>query len=103
MHSPEKTLAALEDDAIRYLQHVDVNSALRQLDHVFEALIQVPTKERRSDTEFTRRAKIELDILLHQTNKLSAFVHSLCEHIGEPRRTATLSRSLTMLPRAASN
>jgi hypothetical protein len=103
MYDTPKTLVALEDDAIQHLQRVDVNAALRQLDQVFEALIQVPTKERRSDTEFTRRAKIELDILKHQTNKLSAFVHSLSEHIGAPSQSASLQPTLTLLPRAVAN
>jgi hypothetical protein len=103
MYETPKTLVALENDAIQHLQRVDVNAALKQLDQVFEALIQVPTKERRSNCEFTRRAKIELDILLHQTNKLSAFVHSLCEFIGSPGQPAAVQPSLTLLPKVAAN
>ena len=103
MYDTPKTLVALENDAIQHLQRVDVNAALRQLDQVFESLIEVPTKERRSNTEFTRRAKIELDILMHQTNKLSAFVHSLSEHIGAPARPASLKPSLALISRAVAN
>lgn len=103
MHNTPKTLVALENDAIQHLQHVDVNTALRQLDQVFEALIQIPTKERRSDTEFTRRAKIELDILMHQTNKLSAFVHSLSEYIVAPGPSASVTSSLTLIPKTSAN
>lgn len=97
MHDIRKTLLALENDAIQHLQRVDVNTALRQLDQVFEALIQVPTKERRTNTEFTRRAKIEIDILMHQTNKLSAFVHSLNDHIGAPDQSAPRQPSMTCI------
>ena len=103
MYDTAKTLVALENDAIQHLQRVDVTSAVRQLERVFEALIQVPTFERRSNTEFSRRAKIELDILLHQTNKLSAFVHSLCEHIGAPGQAVAKKPSLTLLPRVVAN
>ena len=103
MYDIQKSLVALENDAIQHLQRVDVNTVLRQLDLVFEALIQVPTKERRANTEFTRRAKVELDILTHQTNKLSAFVHSLREHIGVPPQIATQRPHLTFLHRAATN
>jgi hypothetical protein len=103
MYDIQKSLVALENDAIQHLQRVDVNTALRQLDLVFEALIQVPTKERRANSEFTRRAKVELDILLHQTNKLSAFVHSLRDHIGEPVQATSQRPHLTFIHRAATN
>ncbi len=103
MYDMPKTLLALEDEAIHYLQQVDVNTALRQLDNVFEALIQVPTKERRSDTEFTRRAKVELDILVHQINKLSAYVHSLSEHVGTPRLSGSRRKTLRLIPEAVAN
>lgn len=103
MYDIPKTLVALENDAIQHLQRVDINTALRQLEQVFEALIQVPTKERRSNTEFTRRAKIELDLLMHQSNKLSALVHSLSEHIGTPDQAASRRPSLTFLHRALAN
>jgi len=103
MYDIHKTLVALENDTIQHLQRVDVNTALRQLDLVFEALIQVPTKERRANTEFTRRAKVELDILLHQSNKLSALVHSLSEHIGAPAQVASQRPHLTFIHRAATN
>ena len=53
-----------------------------QLDQVFEALMHVPTKERRSDTAFALRAKIALDMLIHKTDKLTAYVQSLNEHVG---------------------
>jgi hypothetical protein len=100
MYDTPKTMLALEDEAIHHLQHVDVNTALRQLDSVFEALIQVPTKERRSDTEFTRRAKVELDILVHQINTLSTYVHSLCEHVGTPRLSGSMRKTLRFIPKA---
>lgn len=103
MYDIQKSLIALENDAIQHLQRVDVNTALRQLDHVFEALIQVPTRERRTNTEFTRRVKVELDLLMHQTNKLSAFVHSLREHIGAPTHVAKQRPHLTFIHRAATN
>lgn len=103
MYDTPKTLVALENDAIQHLQRVDINTALRQLDVVFEALLQVPTRERRANTEFTRRAKIELDILMHQTNKLSAFVHSLSEHIGAPTQAVSRRPHLAFIHRAVTN
>lgn len=103
MHDLSKTLITLEEEAIQHLQRVDVNTALSQLDNVFEALIQVPTKERRSDTEFTRRAKVELDILMHQINKLSAYVHSLNEHVGTPRLPASMRKTLHLIPKTVAN
>ena len=104
MYDTHKTLMSLEDDALQHLQRVDVNTAIRQLDYVFEALIQVPTKTRRTDTEFTRRAKVELDVLIHQTNKLSAYIHSLSEHIGAPHRQSFINNTaVSFMPMSVVN
>ena len=103
MYDLPKTLLALEEEAIHQLQRVDVNAALRQLDNVFEALIQVPTKERRSDTDFTRRARVELDILSHQINKLSAYVHCLSEHVGTPRLPVSKRKTLRLISKTVAH
>ena len=49
-------LKALEAQALHHLQSVDLTTPMKQLDAVLEALIEVPTKERRSDTDFARQA-----------------------------------------------
>jgi hypothetical protein len=82
MMAPLATLQSLESKALYHLQNVDFETPLHQLDQVFEALMHVPTRERRSDTAFALRAKIALDMLIHKTDKLAAYVHSLNEHVG---------------------
>jgi hypothetical protein len=55
---------------------------MRQLHEVLAALIEVPTKERCADTDFARQASAALDMLSAHTHRLSAFVHTLAEHVN---------------------
>jgi hypothetical protein len=46
-----------------------------------QALIDIPTRERRSDTDFARQAAVALAMLGEHARQLSACVHTLSEHV----------------------
>lgn len=81
MHTGNEQLQALEAQALQYLQSVDLTTPMQQLETVLEALIEVPAKERRSDTAFARQASVALDMLVNHTQRLVACVHTLTEHV----------------------
>jgi hypothetical protein len=75
-------LHVLEAQALQHLHSVDLTTPMEQLVAVFEALIEVPTKERLSDTAFTRQAAVALEALRDRTRNLVTLVHVLSEHVG---------------------
>jgi len=81
MDTSNEQLKALEAQALQHLQSVDLITPMKQLDAVLEALIEVPTKERRSDTDFARQASVALDVLIRHTQRLSVCVDTLTEHV----------------------
>jgi hypothetical protein len=54
---------------------------MKQLDTVLQALIDIPTRERRSDTDFARQAAVALALLGEHARQLSACVRTLSEHV----------------------
>lgn len=82
MFGPNETLKALQDQALHHLQSVDFTTPMQQLDDVLEALIEVPTTQRRSDTDFARQAHAALDLLIYRARKLTRVVHTLTEHVS---------------------
>ena len=93
MSALTQSLQVLEAQALHHLQSVDLATPMAQLHAVFEALIDVPTKERRADTAFTRQASAALDGLLERAQKLSALVGVLTEHLGSTITPASISES----------
>jgi hypothetical protein len=93
MSALTQPLQVLEAQALHHLQSVDLATPMAQLHAVFEALIDVPTRERRADTAFTRQASAALDGLLEHTQKLSALVCMLTEHLGSTMTPATIGAS----------
>jgi hypothetical protein len=91
MYAAMQPLQVLEAQALQHLQSVDLATPMEQLHVVFEALIEVPTRERRSDTAFTRQAAVALDTLLERTQKLCALVRLLTEHVGDTALPETTS------------
>ena len=81
MFRTDSNLQALEDDALSHLQSVDFTTPIKQLDDVFAALIEVPTTERRADTDFAYQARAALDMLVNHTNQLAALVWTLGEYV----------------------
>jgi hypothetical protein len=81
MFATNERLRMLEKNALHHIESVDLATPMQQLHDVLEALIEVPTGQRRSDTEFARQASIALDILARHTQRLSAFVYTLTEHV----------------------
>jgi len=81
MYAANEQLQALEAQALQYLQSVDLTTPMQQLETVLETLIEVPAKERRSDTDFARQASMALDVLVNRTQRLAACVHTLTEHV----------------------
>jgi hypothetical protein len=82
MSTSHEQLKALEAQALQHLQSVDLTTPMQQLDAVLEALIEVPTRERRTNTDFARQASVALDVLVQYTQRLSACVYTLTEHVG---------------------
>ena len=78
--SPEM-LDELEAKALRHLDSVDFLTPMRQLDGVLDALLEVPTWERRGDTDFARDAAVAVDRLVHHTQRLVQRLHTLSEHV----------------------
>ena len=93
MSALTQSLQVLEAQALHSLQSVDLATPMAQLHAGFEALIDVPTKERRADTAFTRQASLALAGLLDRSQKLSALVSVLTEHLGSTMAPATISDS----------
>jgi hypothetical protein len=91
MYAAVQPLQVLEAQALYHLQSVDLATPMEQLHAVFDALIEVPTRERRSDTAFTRQAAVALDTLLERTQTLAALVHLLTEHVSGTALPATTS------------
>jgi hypothetical protein len=85
MLTSNQQLRALEAQALHCLDRVDLATPMQQLHDVLEALIEVPTGQRRSDTEFARQAAAALDMIVDRTERLAAFVYTLTEHIGRDR------------------
>jgi hypothetical protein len=81
MYTANEQLKALKAQALQHLQSVDLITPMKQLDAVLEALIEVPTKERRSDTDFARQAAVALDMLVRHTHRLLVCVDTLTEHV----------------------
>jgi hypothetical protein len=82
MHTLTQQLQTLEAQALQLLHSVDLATPLEQLHMVFEALLEVPTTERRSDTAFARQASGALEVLLERLHKLLALGCVLTEHVG---------------------
>ena len=82
MLEPNNTLKALQATALHHLDSVDLLTPMRQLDEVLAALIEVPTRERRTDTEFAQQAALSVDILIRHTHRLLDRVHTLTEHVS---------------------
>ena len=57
---------------------------MKQLDAVWQALIDIPTRERRADTDFARQAAVALALLGEHARQLSACAY--------PQRTRALYR-----------
>lgn len=89
MSTSTESLRRLENQALQHLRSVDLALPMAQLQAVLEALLEVPTHTRRSDTAFARQAMGALDILLEHTRKLSAFVDLLTDHVGTTMIPAT--------------
>jgi hypothetical protein len=81
MFTIEAPLQALEETALRHIQSVDLFTPMQQLDTVMQALIDIPTTERRADTDFSRQAAAALDMLSEHARQLAACVRTLSEHV----------------------
>ncbi len=81
MLSLHANLQALEDNALSHLQSVDFTTPMKQLDEVFTALIEVPTTERRSDSDFAYQARAALDMLVNHTRQLAVLVQTVADHV----------------------
>ena len=84
MFTTETQLKALEETALLHIQTVDLFTPMKQLDVVLQALIDIPTTERRADTAFARQAAVALDMLRAHASQLSACVQTLSEHVLDP-------------------
>lgn len=82
MYASDNPTKCLEDNALHHLDSVDLLTPMRQLDDVMSALIEVPTRERRSDTEFARQVSVAVDMLILRTHRLVDRVHLLTEHVN---------------------
>jgi hypothetical protein len=84
MFTIDAQLKALEETALLHIQSVDLFTPMKQLDVVLQALIDIPTAERRADTDFTRQAAVALDMLSAHARQLCACVRTLSEHVHGP-------------------
>jgi hypothetical protein len=87
MFTTETQLQALEETALLHIQSVDLFTPMKQLDVVLQALIDIPTTERRADTAFARQAAVALEMLHAHARQLSACVQTLSEHVLCPALT----------------
>ena len=87
MFTTETQLKALEETALLHIQSVDLFTPMKQLDVVLQALIDIPTTERRADTAFARQATVALEMLRTHAHQLSACVQTLSEHVLCPDLT----------------
>jgi hypothetical protein len=81
MFTTDVHLQVLEETALLHIQSVDLCTPMKQLDAVWQALIDIPTRERRADTDFARQAAVALAMLGEHARQLSACVHTLSEHV----------------------
>jgi hypothetical protein len=81
MFTAETELRVLEESALQCIQSVDLFTPMKQLDVVLQALIDIPTTERRADTVFARQATVALETLDEHARQLSACVRMLSEHL----------------------
>ena len=81
MFTTDVHLQVLEETALLHIQSVDLCTPMKQLDAVWQALIDIPTRERRADTDFARQAAVALAMLGEHARQLSAYVHTLSEHV----------------------
>ena len=81
MLSRHPNLQALEDQALSHLQSVDFTTPMKQLDEVFATLIEVPTTERRSDSDFAHQARAALDMLVNHTRQLAVLLQTVADQV----------------------
>ena len=83
-------LTQLEDTALAQLQDVDLMTPMRQICLGLEALLDVPTTVRASNSAFSDQAAAVLKVLSDDIERLCDAVKALNEHV---HRTSGLSRA----------
>lgn len=81
MIASHDVLDELEAKTLRHLDSVDFLTPMKQLDDVLDAMLEVPTWERHSDTHFARDAAVAVDRLVLHTHRLLERLHTLSEHV----------------------
>lgn len=81
MFTNDTSLQVLEETVLHHIQSVDLFTPMRQLDAILQALLDIPTTERRADTDFSRQAAVALDMLSAHARQLAGCVRTLSEHV----------------------
>ena len=81
MFTTDVHLQVLEETALLHIQSVDLGGRRIIKKKIWQALIDIPTRERRADTDFARQAAVALAMLGEHARQLSACVHTLSEHV----------------------
>lgn len=80
--SQHDQLAGLEKRALSQLKEIDLMTPMRQIRHGLDALLDIPTTVRASNTTFSQQALTEIVALAGEAQQLSLAVQGLMEHVS---------------------
>ena len=82
MSAQHEQLANLETTALAHLQDVDLHTPMEQIRYGLEALLDIPTTARCTNTAFSRQAEMAINSLIGEATHLYAFAQSLMAHVN---------------------